>query len=100
MVQTFQFGLILLTEELSKMQNDNNDIDVNLVVTIYNQKISNLINQNVILEAKLQSLLKTFSEEKNSLLMANLDLQKKVDSLLNEKKTSKAGTKYEDSGVE
>lgn len=82
------------------MQNDNNDIDVNLVVTIYNQKISNLINQNVILEAKLQSLLKTFSEEKNSLLMANLDLQKKVDSLLNEKKTSKTGTKYEDSGVE
>lgn len=82
------------------MQNDNNDIDVNLVVTIYNQKISNLINQNVILEAKLQSLLKTFSEEKNSLLMANLDLQKKVDSLLNEKKTSKTGTKYEDSEVE
>lgn len=82
------------------MQNDNNDIDVNLVVTIYNQKISNLINQNVILEAKLQSLLKTFSEEKNSLLMANLDLQKKVDSLLNEKKTSKTGTKYEDSEVD
>jgi len=82
------------------MQNDN-DIDVNLVVNIYNQKISSLINQNVLLEAKIQSLVKLFNEEKNSLLMANLELQKKIDLINKEKKSSKKEeTEYEESGVD
>ncbi len=82
------------------MQNDN-DIDVNLVVNIYNQKISSLINQNVLLEAKIQSLVKSFNEEKNSLLMANLELQKKIDLFGKEKKSSKKEeSEYEEAGVD
>lgn len=82
------------------MQNDN-DIDVNLVVNIYNQKISSLINQNILLEAKIQSLIKLFNEEKNSLLMANLELQKKIDLFNKEKKSSKKEeSEYEESGVD
>ena len=72
-------------EELSEMQND---VDVNILITVYNQRMSNLINQNVLLEAKIQSLIKDFSEEKNKLLMVNLELQKKNDELIRSKKSS------------
>lgn len=65
-----------------------NDVDVNILITVYNQRMSNLINQNVLLEAKIQSLIKDFSEEKNKLLMVNLELQKKNDELIRSKKSS------------
>ena len=34
----------------------NNDVDVNTLIKIYNQKISTLTNQNILLEAKLQTI--------------------------------------------
>ena len=58
---------------------NQSEVDVNILIGIYNQRISGLINQNVLLEAKIQSLIKDFSEDKNKLLMVNLDLQKKID---------------------
>jgi len=59
----------------------NNEVDVNILVNLYNQKISVLTNQNIILEAKLQSLTKDFEEQKSVLLIENLNLQNKYDEL-------------------
>ena len=38
----------------------NNDVDVNVLVNVYNQRIAQLTNQNILLEAKLESLTKDF----------------------------------------
>jgi hypothetical protein len=90
-------------EELSKM--NQSEVDINILISLYNQKISNLISQNVLLEAKVQSLIKDFSEDKNKLLMVNLELQKKVDELTRTKKSAKLEIKpekvedYEDSEI-
>jgi len=84
---------------------NQSEVDINILVSLYNQKISNLINQNVLLEAKVQSLIKDFSEDKNKLLMVNLELQKKVDDLSRTKKSTKTDIKpekvedYEDSEI-
>ena len=67
----------------------NSEVDVNILVNLYNQKISTLTNQNILLEAKLQSLTKDFEEEKNQLLTDNLNLQNKYDELKNSKKLEK-----------
>jgi len=67
----------------------NSEVDVNILVSLYNQKISALTNQNILLEAKLQSLTKDFEEEKNQLLTDNLNLQNKYDELKNSKKLEK-----------
>ena len=67
----------------------NSEVDVNILVTLYNQKISTLTNQNILLEAKLQSLIKDFEEEKNQLLTENLNLQNKYDELKNSRKLEK-----------
>ncbi len=67
----------------------NSEVDVNILVSLYNQKISALTNQNILLEAKLQSLTKDFEEEKNQLLTDNLNLQNKYDELKNSKKIEK-----------
>jgi hypothetical protein len=67
----------------------NSEVDVNILVNLYNQKISALTNQNILLEAKLQSLTKDFEEQKNVLLTENLNLQNKYDELKNSKKIEK-----------
>ena len=67
----------------------NSEVDVNILVNLYNQKISTLTNQNILLEAKLQSLSKDFEEQKNVLLTENLNLQNKYDELKNSKKIEK-----------
>ena len=67
----------------------NSEVDVNILVNLYNQKISTLTNQNILLEAKLQSLIKDFEEEKNQLLTENLNLQNKYDELKNCRKLEK-----------
>jgi len=64
----------------------NSEVDVNVLVNLYHQKISGLTNQNILLEAKLQSLTKDFEEQKNVLLTENLNLQNKYDELKNSKK--------------
>ena len=67
----------------------NSEVDVNILVNLYNQKISTLTNQNILLEAKLQSIIKDFEEEKNQLLTENLNLQNKYDELKNSRKLEK-----------
>jgi len=74
----------------------NSEIDVNILASVYNEKIISLTSQNILLEAKLKSLIKDFTEEKNKLLMANLELQRQLDISTEaspSKKTPKIETK-------
>ena len=52
----------------------NSEVDVNVLVNLYHTKLSAALNQNVLLEAKLQTLKNDFQKEKNELLeqLANL----------------------------
>ena len=52
----------------------NSEVDVNILVNLYNSKLASALNQNVLLEAKLQTLKNDYEKEKNELLeeIANL----------------------------
>ena len=52
----------------------NSEVDVNILVNLYNSRLSAALNQNVLLEAKLQTLKNDFEREKQELLeeIANL----------------------------
>ena len=52
----------------------NSEVDVNVLVNLYHSKLATALNQNVLLEAKLQTLKNDFQKEKNELLeqLANL----------------------------
>jgi hypothetical protein len=67
------------------MQQNNSDVDINVLVRLYHQKLAQLSNENVLLEAKLQTLVKDFTDEKNTLLSENLELQEKLDVLSKKK---------------
>ena len=67
----------------------SSEVDVNILISMYSQKISALTNKNILLEAKLQSLTKYFEEQKNLLILENLNLQNKYDELKNSKKIEK-----------
>lgn len=56
------------------MNNQNNEVDVNVLIKLYNQKLSYLTNQNVLLEAKVQTLSQDYlelQEKYNELLISN-----------------------------
>ena len=46
----------------------SNDVDVNALIKIYNQKISTLTNQNILLEAKLQTIVQDHLDAQKELL--------------------------------
>ena len=52
----------------------NSEVDVNVLVNLYHTKLATALNQNVLLEVKLQTLKNDFQKEKNELLeqLANL----------------------------
>ena len=52
----------------------NSEVDVNVLVNLYHTKLAAALNQNVLLEAKLQTLKNDFEKERNELLeqLANL----------------------------
>ena len=52
----------------------NSEVDINVLVNLYNTRLAAALNQNVLLEAKLQTLKNDFEKEKNELLeqLANL----------------------------
>ena len=52
----------------------NSEVDVNVLVNLYNSRLSAALNQNVLLEAKLQTLKNDFERERNEPLeqIANL----------------------------
>jgi len=61
---------------------NTNDVDVNALIKIYNQKISTLTNQNILLEAKLQTIVQDNLDAQKELLAEKLELQEKYDNLL------------------
>ena len=58
----------------------NNDVDINVLIQIYNQKLSTISNQNVLLEAKIQTITQDFLEEKTELLRQLKEIQDKHDN--------------------
>ena len=52
----------------------NSEVDINVLVNLYHTKLAAALNQNVLLEAKLQTLKNDFQKEKDDLLeqLANL----------------------------
>ena len=52
----------------------NSEVDLNVVVNLYHTKLATALNQNVLLEAKLQTLKNDYEKENNQLLeeIANL----------------------------
>ncbi len=65
----------------------DSEVDVNVLMRLYNQKLATLTNQNILLEAKLQTLTEDFAQEKEVLLQENLDLQNEIDELKKDKKS-------------
>ena len=62
----------------------SNDVDVNALIKIYNQKISTLTNQNILLEAKLQTIVQDNLDAQKELLAEKLEFQEKYENLLAE----------------
>lgn len=60
--------------------NNNAEVDVNVLVGIYNQKIAQLTNQNILLEAKLKSLEKDKEDLLNQLEEARKGAPKLVSN--------------------
>lgn len=61
--------------------NNNAEVDVNVLVGIYNQKIAQLTNQNILLEAKLKSL----EKDKEDLLNQLVESKKGAPKLVSNK---------------
>ena len=60
----------------------NNDVDVNTLIKVYNSKISTLTNQNILLEAKLQTIVQDHLDAQKELLAEKLEIQEKYENLL------------------
>ena len=60
---------------------NNSDVDVNILIRNYHSKISSLMNQNILLESKLESLNQEY-----------LELQKKFNQI--------PPDKYQEAGIE
>jgi hypothetical protein len=76
----------------------NNEVDINVLVTLYNQKLGTLANQNLLLEAKLQSLTKSYEIERQNLLDQISQLNNMVSS--SKSKNTKKIEDYQNSEVE
>lgn len=76
----------------------NNEVDINVLVTLYNQKLGTLANQNLLLEAKLQSLTKSYEIERQNLLDKISQLNNMVSS--SKSKNTKKIEDYQNSEVE
>ena len=77
------------------------EVDINVLVSLYNQKLASLANQNVLLEAKVQTLTKDLQDletEKDSILLRLLEEQnsKKVTT---SKPRSKKSEDYQNAEV-
>ena len=69
-----------MTEALSDkimQQPNNSEVDVNVLVSLYNQKLANALNQNILLEAKLQTL-RQDTDQEIDLLQQEIDKLKKA----------------------
>ena len=60
------------------MENQS-EVDVNVLIKIYNSKLAAVSNQNVLLEAKLATLSQDFKEQMDALLEENADLKAQLE---------------------
>jgi|TARA_B100002019_G_scaffold41862_1_gene35018 hypothetical protein len=60
------------------MENQS-EVDVNVLIKIYNSKLATVSNQNVLLEAKLATLSQDYKEQLDALLEENADLKAQLD---------------------
>ena len=60
------------------MENQS-EVDVNVLIKIYNSKLAAVSNQNVLLEAKLATMSQDFQEQMDTLLEENADLKAKLE---------------------
>ena len=60
------------------MENQS-EVDVNLLIKIYNSKLAVISNQNVLLEAKLATMSQDFKEQMDALLEENADLKAQLE---------------------
>lgn len=58
---------------------NHGEVDVNVLVKLYNSKLASLTNQNVLLEAKLATLNQDFKEQIETLLAENADLRAQLE---------------------
>ena len=61
-----------------------NDVDVNTLIKVYNQKISTLTTQNILIEAKLQTTVQDHLDAQKELMAEKLEYQEKYENLLAE----------------
>ena len=66
------WGIILTMENQS-------EVDINVLVKLYHTKLSQVTNQNVLLEAKLATLNQDYKEQIESLLEENANLKAKLE---------------------
>ena len=59
------------------MQQNNSEVDVNVLISLYNNKLATALNQNILLEAKLETL-KQDSDKEIQLLQEELEKLKKA----------------------
>ena len=71
------------------MDEQKSDVDINVLVKLYNQRLSTLVNQNVFLEAKIQTMTQEFAIERQKLIDININMQKDYESKYPEKVTNK-----------
>ena len=60
------------------MENQS-EVDVNVLIKIYNSKLAAVSNQNVLLEAKLATMSQDFQEQMVALLQENADLKAQLE---------------------
>ena len=66
------------------MSNPNNDVDVNVLIKLYNQKLATLANQNVLLEAKLQTIMQDQLDEMSNIVAEKNEIEDKYENLMAE----------------
>jgi len=57
-----------------------NEVDVNVLIKLYNSKLASLTNQNVLLEAKLTTLSQDYQEQLEGLLEENANLKAQLET--------------------
>ena len=72
------------------MENQS-EVDVNVLIKIYNSKLATVSNQNVLLEAKLATLTQDFKEQMDALLEENADLKAQLEKVNMAKPSTRQG---------
>jgi len=60
------------------MENQS-EVDVNVLMKLYHTKLSQLTNQNILLEAKLTTLTQDYKEQIEALLEENANLKEQLE---------------------